>query len=387
MNKLQVQELNSIDSLESIATTWDTLLSKTAQANYFQSLTWLKCYWKHYGEGQELRVLLVKDEQEPIGIVPLVRKQEKTRVGVISYLTYPMDYWGSFYGPISEQLEKTWAAAIGYLNDTGLGEDVLELRWLTGENDHCEQSREFLTSAGYNPILTCLDSTAVIDLPATWEDYLASRSGKWRNNYRRWQRKLEEHGEVSYERFRPSAESKDPGWHVYEECLRIAKTSWQSSSETGTTLTHEEVALFLKDLHEAAAQEGCVDVSFLKLDGRAIAFAYNYVYQGSVYGLRVGYDASVPCKGAGNLLYAKAIEDSICRGDWRYDLGPRHINVKRSLMTAELPSYRLSCYQSRSVRQQLMRLKRNWDNRQLEKAAIPTTSAANTSSPVSQVTI
>ena len=371
MSKLQVQELHSIDALKRIATTWHSLLAKTPEASFFQSLTWLQIYWKHYGAGQDLRVLLIKNNQEPLGIVPLVRKSEKTKVGLISYLTYPLDYWGSFYGPISAYPETVLAAAVDYLKHKGLGKDVLELRWLSGEGGQCEQAQAALQSVGFKPILTSLDASAVINLPNTWDEYLASRSGKWRNNLRRWQRKLKEHGEVTYKRFRPEAGGGDDYLHIYDECLRIAKVSWQSSSSNGTTLTHQEVAAFLKELHEAASKAGCVDVNLLKLNGRAIAFAYNYIYQGSVFGLRVGYDSSAPCKGVGNILYAKAIEDSIRRGDWRYDLGPKHLGIKRPLMNAEVPSYRLSCYQSRSVRQQLMRMKRCWENRQLEQQPVP----------------
>ena len=106
-----------------------------------------------------------------------------------------------------------------------------------------------------------------------------------------------------------------------------------------------------------------MDLNLLCLDGRAVAFAYNYVYQGHVFGLRIGYDASLPSKGAGNLLYTMVIQDSFARGDWRYDLGPRHLECKRALLTGVMPIYRLSCGKSWSMRQQLLLWKRQWDAR------------------------
>lgn len=365
---MNVRELNSLEELLCLEAVWSDLLSQTPEANFFQSLTWLKVYWQHYGTEQELRVLLVEDGGQALGILPLVRRREQTKVGPISYLTYPLDYWGSFYGPISPKPFDTLAAGVDYLRESSVEGEVLELRWVGDDQGQCEHSRQILEMAGYSPICSSLDSTAVITLPTSWDEYLASRTAKWRNNYRRWQRKLGELGEVSYQRFRPEPGSTELGWDFYDNCLEIAAASWQGASTTGTTLIHEEVATFLRELHAAAAGAGCADINLLLLDEKPIAFAYNYVYQGNVFGLRIGYDSSVPCKGIGNLLYTKTIEDSICRGDWRYDLGPRHLEIKRSLMTDELPVHRLSCYNSLSVRQQLMRLKRVWDNRQAQNS-------------------
>jgi len=152
----------------------------------------------------------------------------------------------------------------------------------------------------------------------------------------------------------------------YEECLRIAAASWQGESSTGTTLTHDVVAPFLKEMHQVAARCGGLDLNLLYLEGRAIAFAYNYFYAGHVYGLRIGYDQTIKCKGAGNLLYAKMIEDSFQRGDWQHDLGPRHMQCKRAIVTDVMPVFRISCYKAGSVRQQLLRLKRQWDGRGAE---------------------
>ena len=374
---MKIRELNSIDELNSLAAVWRSLLQQTPNASFFQSLDWLEAYWSHFGGDQQLRVLVVESEHQVVGILPLVRKKESTRLGELSFLTYPMDYWGSFYGPIGPRPFEILAEGINYLSEKGTQRDVLELRWVADDQGQCEHTYEILKLAGFSPTASHLDSTAVINLPETWEDYLASRTSKWRNNLRRWQRKLNELGEVTYFRFRPQADSSaDPGWEHYEECLRIAEASWQGNSTTGTTLTHQEVSAFLRDAHRAAARAGCVDINLLLLDGRAIAFAYNYVFQGHIFGLRIGYDAAIPCKGVGNLLYAKTIEESIRRGDWRYDMGPRHIEIKRSLMTDELPVYRLSCYNSLSMRQQIMRLKRCWDNRQTELVEFPGGEAA-----------
>ena len=343
---------------------WFELLNETPRATFFQSLPWLKTYWDHFAGDQQLRVLVEQQGSEVVGILPLVARTEDTKVGRIRYLTYPLDYWGSFYGPIGRHPADTLRHGIEYLARSGTNADVLELRWLSSEDQQAQHAEQIMKSVGYSPVCDRLDPTAVIDLPETWDEYLSSRTGKWRNNLRRWERNLAEYGTISYRRFRSQrGDNKAAGQEFFAECQRIASQSWQSHSTTGTTLTHQNVAAFLGAVHSRAVECGCVDINLLYLGEEAIAFAYNYVFNGHIFGLRIGYTADLPCKGAGNLLYAKTIEDSIARGDWRYDMGPRHIEIKRALMTRELPVYRLSCYKSLSVRQQLMKLKRLWDNR------------------------
>jgi CelD/BcsL family acetyltransferase involved in cellulose biosynthesis len=210
---------------------------------------------------------------------------------------------------------------------------------------------------GHHPVTTTFDSTAVIDLAGTWDGYLASRGTKWRNNYRRWTRRLAELGEVRHVRYRPEA-GGDPRWDLYDECLNLAKASWQGSSQTGTTLTHENVYGFLRDSHQAAANCGALDLNLLTIDDRPVAFAYNYHFRGNVFSMRIGYLPELANVGVGNLLYTHALEDSFRRGDWNYDMGPAHMEAKRQLCTSMLPLYRLSCFRPISVRQQFMRVRR-----------------------------
>ena len=55
-------------------------------------------------------------------------------------------------------------------------------------------------------------------------------------------------------------------------------------------LSSPEVCQYLRDTHAAAARAGSVDLNLLVLGSRPVAFVYNYVYQGCIYGLRKGFD-------------------------------------------------------------------------------------------------
>jgi CelD/BcsL family acetyltransferase involved in cellulose biosynthesis len=362
---MDIREFNSIEELSPLRPVWRTLLDETPRAQFFQSLDWLEAYWKHYSGTQRLRVVVIEDGGTITGILPLVVRRERTKIGSLRFLTYPLDFWGSFYGPVGPKPDEVWAAALDYFRSTPRDWDVLEPRWVGIVPEECCRLQELLREAGMEPVVTSFDSTAVIDLVGTWDEYYNQRTAKWRNNYRRWSRRLAELGEASYLRYRPEGgQDCDPRWDLYDQCLALAQTSWQGASQSGTTLSHSSVADFLRDVHQAAARCGCLDLNLFYLNGRPIAFEYNYHFRGQVFGLRIGYDPEFKSIGAGNLLYARMIEDSFRRGDWRCDIGPGTLDAKRHLWTSVLPIYRLSCFRSLSLRQQLMRLKRRREARQ-----------------------
>src|SRR5688572_18893815 len=98
---MQVHEINRFEELADQRSAWRQAWSQTDGATFFHSFDWFAAYWRHYGEAQQLRALLVSDMSGATSIVPLVIRSEPTRLGPIRVLTYPLHDWGSFYGPLS----------------------------------------------------------------------------------------------------------------------------------------------------------------------------------------------------------------------------------------------------------------------------------------------
>ncbi|HUY33236.1 MAG TPA: GNAT family N-acetyltransferase [Pirellulales bacterium] len=355
-----VTEINDLDELAGYRPHWRSLLTNTHRASFFHTLDWLEAYWRHFGSGQRLRVLIVRSEGLVRGIVPLVVRTEPTRLGRVRVLTYPLDYWGMFYGPIGPQPTAALSAAMIHVAQTRRDWDLIDLRWIDREG--CDALRALSDSrlAGWQPRERVGEQGAVIELGDSWESYWSSRGHRWRNNVGRCERKLAALGEVAYIRYRPvgaDCDDDEPRWDLYSSCETIAGRSWQGSSTTGTTLTHGPVRDYLRDAFAAAARAGGVDLNLLRLDGRAVAFAYCFHLQGHVFGLRMGYDSSVTDVGAGTVLMRRMVEDSFARGDRIFDLGPGYLECKRPWLTSIATSYRCRQYSGASPRAQALRLK------------------------------
>jgi CelD/BcsL family acetyltransferase involved in cellulose biosynthesis len=356
-----VIEINRLEDLEKYRSCWQELLSETPLATFFQSFDWFEVYWRHFSAGQRLRVLIVESEGRPTGILPLVVRKEQSRVGRVRVLTYPLDEWGTFYGPVGPQPAETLAAGLAHIRRTNRDWDILDLRTVDDERTDQEQTRGAFAAAGLPSLKAGWNQASVIELDGTWDEYWAARDSHFRGNVRRGERKLRAAGQVTCIRYRPQGEAAgdaDPRWDLFDMCVNVAQQSWQGSSSTGTTLSHDSIREFLRDVHVAAVRAGALDLNLLLIDGRPAAFMYNYHYQGHVSGLRMGFDPAVSRDGAGNVLVQSLVRDSFERGDRVLDLGPGYEPYKRHWRTAVVPSYRYSHFAPTALRAQALHIKR-----------------------------
>src|SRR2546423_15045046 len=74
-SSIVIEEVQSLDELERLRPEWEDLWLRSPQATPFQSPAWLLRWWKYLGPG-ELWVLVVREQEELIGIAPFVIHEE-----------------------------------------------------------------------------------------------------------------------------------------------------------------------------------------------------------------------------------------------------------------------------------------------------------------------
>jgi len=309
---------------------------------------------------------VVADAGRVAGILPLAVKRERTKAGRLRILGYPLDCWGSFYGPIGPKPKETLAAGLRHVARTRRDWELIEMRGLGAPGTVPAETGEALREAGFPAIPSVFDRTSVLDFHGTWEQHLARQPRRWRRNLRADQRKLKRLGRIEFVRFRPGgreAGDADPRWDLYDACESVAGRSWQGSSRTGTTLSHPAARPLFRDWHEAAAAEGAVDLNLLLIGGEPAAFVYNYHHRGCLYGLRMGYDARRCHESVGGLLLSRVIRDGYSRGDRLFDLGVGLHEWKRNFASRLLPILRFTHCPKFALRARLVQWKRWADAR------------------------
>jgi CelD/BcsL family acetyltransferase involved in cellulose biosynthesis len=270
-------------------------------------------------------------------------------------LGFPLDNWGTQYGPLGSQPEETLTAALQFLREQRREWDVIDLRWVAAEQ--CPEFVRAWRQAAMHFQQKLWSRTARIDLSQGWNSYWNSRTSKWRNNQRRSEKSLAKLGSIRIEHFRPECGATDSRDDLFELCEQVAETSWQGACSSGNTLSHPEVRSFLREAHRAAAKLGCVHLSLLYVGERPAAFTYNYVCGGVTLGLRMGYDLQFQAASPGAVLIRETIRECCDRGDHTFDLGESPAPYKRHFANLQFESFRFCHYSMASPLGQALRFK------------------------------
>lgn len=370
---ISVSEINHIGQLDALRPTWRRLWKATPGATFFQTLEWLETTWAHYPDPQKLRVVVVRRNGEPIGIVPFCVRTERRKVGALRALTYPLNDWGTFYSPLGPQPTVAFKAAIEHVAATPRDWDFIDLCWVDEASHEFLAVGEAMRDAGFGCFVRRRMEVRLARLEGDWDSYVSGKSHNWRRQMRRELQTLERVGPVRLLRYRPTRDDDAAiaeAARMYQLCEEISAKSWQAGDEMQSALCSPRVRDVLHSLHHQAASHGMLDVAVLLVGERPAAFFYNYVANGRVYGLRMGYDPTEELNGSGKILLYKMIEDSFRRGDVEYSFGPGRQAYKDRFATEMRHAYTFRHYARRSLRSQILRARESLYSRLLSPEAM-----------------
>ncbi len=200
---IEVQEISDLEELAGYRLLWDSWLAHAPRANFFNTFDWLANYWRHFGQNQQLRVLLVRSAGTPIGILPLCLRTEPHRFGPLRVLTYPFDGWGTWYGPIGSNPAVTMLAAMQHIRQSSRDWDMIDLPSTAPPSRDGSRVGRSMRVVGLLSQQTAYQTTSLVDFAGGWNDYLAGKSHKTRHEMRRTLRHVFDRGDVEYIRHRP----------------------------------------------------------------------------------------------------------------------------------------------------------------------------------------
>ena len=369
---LQVSEINDLRGLDPLRGAWREQLAVTPGYSLFQTLDWLEETWEHYPLPQKLRVVVIERCGQPVGIVPLCVRTEIRKLGALRVLTYPLNDWGTFYGPISADPSTAIGAAVGHVAATARDWDLIDLRWVDEAGSEFMAVGQSMRSAGLEFRARPRMEVRLCRMADGWEKYLTSRSRNWRREMRSDLAALESIGEVRLVRHRPLAGANDPVLddEIFETCASIAEKSWQAADPAQSTLSSSRVRDVLKRVHLRAAALGMLDANLLTVGGKPVAFNYNYLAGDRTYGLRSGFDQTAGLDNCGKILIYKMLEDAFQRGDAEYSFGPGRQPYKDRFATDMRRAYTFRHFARRSLRSQLMNFRERLASRFLSEQQI-----------------
>jgi CelD/BcsL family acetyltransferase involved in cellulose biosynthesis len=204
--------------------------------------------------------------------------------------------------------EEVWKAMLPALGD--LAWRTVDLRPVPAASATPELLGSLAASAGFACRVDVEERCPVIDLPETWDGYLASLSGKDRHELRRKIRRAEA-GRPRIEVAR-TPEAMD--------ALMDSFVALHRQSKVGKArFMNESMEAFFRSLGRALVGAGLAALWMLWLEDRPAAALFCLEQAGSVSLYNSGFDPEARAMSPGVVLIAHTIEDAITRGFRRYD--------------------------------------------------------------------
>ncbi len=286
---------------------------------------WLGAWWRVFGEGNEAFIREVKDGDKTIGLAPLMRRGDTT-----FFLgdTDVCDYQDFIIAPGYEDAFSS--ALLDDMKQQGIAR--LDLGHVRPDSAALTHLAPLARERGGEVSTEQEEVSLEVDLPPTWEEYLALLTSKQRHEVRRKLRRLAEAGEVNY-RFLEGGDATGPALDTF---LQMFAASRQDKADFLT----ERMEAFFREMAGATADIGLLRLGVLALDGRPVAEIICFDYNDSVYLYNSGYDPDYTPVSAGLLSKVMAIEDAVARGRKRFDFLKGAEAYKYHLGGREVPLYR-----------------------------------------------
>lgn len=284
---MNTELITTWDELSALAPAWNEL----AEGMPFRSWDWLATWWKYYSSaGRQLYVLAVygngrDKKRQLVGIAPWYLDRSVLGGSVIRWLgsgEVCTDHLSIICGPerLSEVAEQIAEALLASSDDW----DRLDLSAIDRDDDTMVCLFEQFAERECAVSKHSADGCWVLDLPPSWEDYLAAVSKSHRKQLRQLERRVLESERACWHRV-TSVSDLPRAWEVLVDLHQRRRKSLGEPGCFASRPFHD----FHREVAERLLDRGELRISWLEIDGSPIAAEYHvadakttYAYQGGV---------------------------------------------------------------------------------------------------------
>jgi len=288
-----------------IARDWTEVTVADPDGTFFHTPAYLKLWWEEFGSGA-LRVAVAESDGRPVGAagVEIVDRQLRFLGGFDV-----TDYMGPVARPgFQEAMAKELLAAL--LADGGW--DRADLRGLPVEGSWLGALEEAGRAVGLAVVRGDDGVAPCIDLPPSYQDYLAGLPRKLRHEIRRKERRLvEAAGSYSVHLSSPQTVQRD---------LDLFFELHRSSPGPKGKFMNAGMEIFFRRLAEAFLPGRRFHLAFLETGGRKVAGAIGFAFKDTFSLYNSSFDREFGAWSPGMVLVANLIQGAVELGCHRFDM-------------------------------------------------------------------
>jgi CelD/BcsL family acetyltransferase involved in cellulose biosynthesis len=312
---------------------WNDLVHRSCCDALFLTWEWQSTWWKHLGEGDLVLLGFRGDDGHLVGIAPLFHTQSDKGQSTLS-LVGCRDV-SDYLDLIVErgQEDAVYNALLDYLENEASPWDVLDLCNIPQDSQTFGRLRDLAEGRGYQTLVEVEDVCPIIELPATWDEYLDTLDKKQRHEIRRKLRRAEGGTDVRF-----VIVGREHDLHAEME---IFIDLHQKSTPEKDEFMDPQMQGFFYDVAQVLQAQGWLQLAFIEIDGRKAAALLNFDYDDAILVYNSGYDpAQFSHLSPGILVTTRCIEHAIelgrgkfdfLRGDevYKYRFGAQDTEVRR----------------------------------------------------------
>lgn len=367
IGSLRTEVVQREDQFERLGSEWDELFRRSGSTNPFLRFEWLLAWWRQWGQGSTLWVILVRDRSgRLVATAPchIARRGTADLKGrALCWLAHTFS--GSDY--LTVVVEPGWETAAA----RAIVSEVLGRRseWDFIEWDHTLEDepviralREGLRAAGCRELTMPRNVCPYAALPRTFEEYLKSLSQNVRYNFKRRLKALQKEGPLTLVALRrpPEIEAR------FGDLVRLHGARF-TSQERASSFLAPDVLTFHRGTLQACTDASIPRLFLLELRGAPIAALYGFSMGTRFLFFQSGMDPEWSRLSVGLVMMGSVIEQVIRDGHTEFDFlrgeeaykfqwatGVRTTSIIQFFDCRPLSRW---VYTRRRVRRQLARLK------------------------------
>src|SRR5579859_1224649 len=330
--ELAVQFLTSNEEFARLAPEWNRLHARAKAASVFNSWLFQYQWWQVYGGEQPLRLLVVLERGEAVGILALYIQRVVmlgVPVRVLRFVGSGGDTHPDDLGPVlAPGRESTVALKLARAALRLSGSDVAVLSDIDPESVFASAVERAAIEADRASQQETSERIAYIDLPGSWGAYLQSLSSDRRTRIKSARRKAQAAHDLRFFVWDDPA-SLDG---AIDRLVELHRSRWQAAGGSGSFATPEYIE-FHRQAMKSAFGRGWLRLYCLELDGEIAAITYCYRFRNRIYLMQAGFDPRMGKSNPGRVLLGHALEHAIGEGNEVFDFLKGEHRYKDQLAT------------------------------------------------------
>jgi CelD/BcsL family acetyltransferase involved in cellulose biosynthesis len=315
---LCVSIITDFNSIANLRKEWQDLLEGSPSPNIFLTWEWISNWWKWFGYGRELKLMIVKEGGRPKAILPLYIDRVSfipgLRLNILKYVGDGGPVFPDYLRPIlDDNMQNCIPILAENLLETGKQCDLIQL---SAMREDASEGNDLLEKIGAQYIIEEEDDlvSPFATLPSDYESFLRGLSRRRRESTRRKLRKAKKAFRVRLECF----SSTDTIENAFLILSRIYNKSLRGL-EQREGFARPDYLRFHKDIAHAFAKKGWLRLFVLWFDETPVAYIYGYFFAQKYWYYQTAFDLAYSKYGAGMVAIQMVIESMIQEGAREFD--------------------------------------------------------------------